>query len=305
MNKLVFHIGFHKSASTFLQRKVFPFLNLNYIFLNRNLLNQIENADFNIEKFKSETKFLLDKANHQLTLISHEELSGHPEGTNNKTPFIVADNIKKLDSNTKIIIIIRNQLSYLNSYYTYRVSMKGHEFRTLSKFLDIKGESGLFEKLKYSHLISYYYSTFGKNNILVIPMELIKKDYDYFINEVTDFIGVKKVNIKIEDAQNVSAKTQIILNFWKPFNFLFSGLLKVLVFILRPNKKYPFVKFRFAYYRLKRSITKMLNKRFKHSKKIDIKSYRNYNQLYNKYSSDNIKTQQLIKYDLKEFSYPL
>jgi len=49
MSNTIIHIGFHKSASTFLQKNIFPNIKVNYSFLssgNRDILDNIENKHY-------------------------------------------------------------------------------------------------------------------------------------------------------------------------------------------------------------------------------------------------------------------
>jgi len=155
MESQVIHIGYHKSASTFLQKQVFPFLPINYLFFageNREYLDLIESENNpNPELIHSwvarEISRKYPTGKHDVTVLSHEELSGHPHGYKSISPFTTAKNLKRTFPDAKILIIIRNQLDYLTSIYTFRVAIKGYEIRNFSSFLGEEEEKGLIDHL--------------------------------------------------------------------------------------------------------------------------------------------------------------
>src|SRR3990172_1915635 len=111
METTVIHIGYHKSASTFLQQQVFPLLPVNYLFFageNREYLNRIESdTTLNPEQIRSwvanEIARKYPTSKHEVTVLSHEELSGHPHGYKSISPFTTAKNLKRTFPDAKIL----------------------------------------------------------------------------------------------------------------------------------------------------------------------------------------------------------
>lgn len=239
MNSTLIHIGYHKSASTYLQKKFFPRLEANYVFLSghkRAILDLVE-SEFGFDEnkltswVKNEAQRHLREPLYDLTLISHEELSGHPHGHNSVNPFITASNFKCAFPTAKILVIIRNQFEYLRSIYAYRVVVKGRETRRFFQFLSDEGELGLFEKLEYDQLVNHYIELFGMENVLVLPLELLSNSVENFCNLICDFIEVPRLHNYDKVLINESSKSLFVINIWRPINLLFSWLLEYFSFI--------------------------------------------------------------------------
>ena len=129
MDKVIIHIGYHKSASTFLQEEVFARLPVNYLFfegLDRQVLHIVESEkEPDHEAVYSWINRELAKRypdnNKEITVLSHEELSGHPHGYNKFSSFTTANNLRTLFPMARILIIVRNQFDYIASLYGFRI----------------------------------------------------------------------------------------------------------------------------------------------------------------------------------------
>ncbi len=245
------------------------------------------------------------KVPHELTILSHEELSGHPHGYNTIDPFVVTSNLKQAFPSAKFIIIIRNQFSYLVSLYTFRVAIKGMETRRLERFLSEEGSRGLFEKLEYDRIVEHYFSLFGQKNVLVLPMELLKANAPAFNNAITEFLDLPPIAVVKTDPVNKSTTLLAVLYFWRPFNLMFRGFLGTLRFLhIEPEEEYPHKWLRYNYYSLKRRMTILLNKVFESTRAIDITAYPAYSELYSRYSASNKRLEEIIPINLREYGYP-
>jgi len=306
--KVLIHIGYHKSASTYLQKHFFPKLPANFVFINSTkILNSLHSQKFTK---KTVLKWINKKINKQkkekLTITSHEQLSGHVNGYKTINPIQAAENLKKTFPHAKILIIIRNQLDYLLSVYTYRVACKGFETKNLNSYLQQEGKKGLFKKLEYHKLINYYQKSFGKKNVLVLPMEMLKNSPDKFHNKITDFVNLSKISLKPKFI-NTSTKIKAIINFWRPINFIFKKFLQLLITVNPRAKKspYPYPKFRYFFYSLKAKVTSLFNMLFKNWPKISLTSYSQYRKLINKYKKSNQKLTKLTIHNLEKYHYPI
>ena len=323
MNNIIIHIGYHKSASTFLQKDVFPQLPVNYVFLSgpyRQILDMVESdIEFDADSLlkwiiqEIEQKYHGDRK--EITIISHEELSGHPHGYRIINPITTAQNLKEAFPNAKILIIIRNQFDYLTSIYTFRVAIKGQECRSFKQFLSEEERMGLFDHLEYHRLIKYYIELFGRERVLVLPMEYLKMSPDEFLRELTDFMEVPIELVSKHRPRNVSTKLIYVLSIWRPINYIFYHLLLVMLFLSGKDKSqfepdvykgyYPFIRLRYAYYAFKGRTTKFLNKIFSGTRPINIESYSNYHQLVDRFGKSNDHLEEMIGFDLTEFKYPV
>ena len=106
VKKTIFHIGFHKTGTTWFQNYYYPFVT------NASYINAINTKDIFVDKNAFDTNYenlkLIDDSN---TLIfCHEELSGniHTGGMNAYVTKGIANRIKSIYPDAKIIIFIRN-----------------------------------------------------------------------------------------------------------------------------------------------------------------------------------------------------
>jgi hypothetical protein len=314
MKSIAIHIGLHKAASTYLQSQIFSQTEANYVFVSgykREYLELVQSPDrYDPETFRcwvsAEIQKTADQPTYALTILSHEELSGHPHGYDIVNPTVVAENLQRTFPNAKIILIVRNQFSYLRSIYTFRVAIKGQEPRCYEKFLAEEGRLGLFEKLDYHKLVEPYISLFGQDKVLVLPVELLKEDFERFNRTITDFLGVPPVLLEQAAVVNPSTKSSLIIQFWRPFNFLFAALLALLERLQIETKgEYPFEKLRYTYYEFKQKVTGVLNSLLKSTKQVGAEKHIGYDDLVQRYAASNTQLQAYVGVDLAAYGYPI
>ncbi len=307
---VVIHIGYHKAASTYLQKRVFPKIPVNIALLT-DYKGHILKLGESKEVFASQIRqWVHDEIHsqphekrHNITVISREELSGHAYGHKNIDPFFIADNLKRAFPKAKILIIIRNQFEYILSVYAYRVAIKGIEFRGLRTFLSEEGPLGLFDKLEYDRLIEYYMSLFGQEQVVVFPLEFLNRQSEYFFNKLAELMRVHHIPVKSNKKINASTRLAWVLRFWRPINFLFAGFLNVLERLHVPTNDY-YYNIRFPFYRFREEITKRLNRKFKTWPPLSIPPDFDGGILFSRYARSNKRLEQLIRFDLKELGYP-
>lgn len=137
--KTVIHIGLHKTASTFLQRVLFPKVQ-SYTYLTRPYIqhnfafNKLQYADDSLFQY-SEVEEELERINYEKLLISDEALSGKPVcfGYINRT--IIAERMSKLFPNASIIMFIRGQKDILLSHYNMWVKGYNAGYRSIDDFI--------------------------------------------------------------------------------------------------------------------------------------------------------------------------
>jgi len=180
------HIGFHKTASTYLQGCVFPQIDrLDVVntksseldlWFYKNFIN-VNPHSFNKDKFLngfSERSRSKINTREKVLAISDENISGDIyTGIDSKELMLRTFNVF---GNTKVLIVIRNQLDYIWSAYGNYIIHGG-----TAKFSNwIVGQDTRFgqitQKLKYSYLINDYMNTFGVDNIFVIQYEKLFDD---------------------------------------------------------------------------------------------------------------------------------
>jgi len=197
---LLIHIGYHKTASSFLQQSLFGSAEAGFrrCVDDRTLVNtQIAatNSFYTVEDWVTrEVADQAERASDQgLTLVmSHERLSGYPAsgGYDSK---LIADRLGDCFPGARILIVIREQRSFIRSMYSQYVTDGGDQ--SLERFLEppephlrrVPGWDFLF--LEYDRLIAHYQSLFGSENVLVLPFEHLRADADDFVLRIVRFGG--------------------------------------------------------------------------------------------------------------------
>ncbi len=217
---VVLHVGYHKTATTYLQQLVFPeqsqLLYPGRPFKTREisdffLLNQFTHPlFFDIEllreKFYSVISNWMSASGEnadskKALLVSHESLHSGPEWFGADV-CMMADRLKAIFPSAKIIIGIRNQRDYIESNYKQYVILGGklsyHDFISDSYAFTY----GLVPKLNYEKLISYYFNLFGKDNVHVYMLEDFKHDLVVELNGIMRFMGLEPMRSYKTDKVN-------------------------------------------------------------------------------------------------------
>lgn len=242
---------------------------------------------------------------YDTTFITHEELSGHPHGYNNVNPFVTAENLHQAFPNAKVLIIVRNQIGYLASIYSFRVAIKGHDHRSFIRFLREEGRMGLWEKLKYDKIIAHYIRLFSRKNVLVLPMELLGQDKKSFVNEIASFVELEPPELTESKKVNKSTNSTFALNVFRLANYVFRVLFAIIIKIKpETDEEFPYFRFRYRFYNLKRRFRSALEKTSISKDDFTI-NRKHYKDILNYYCPSNRTLQGFVKFDLKKLGYHL
>jgi len=212
VNNVLIHIGYHKTGTTWLQNELFVSGNSTFHPLSKNghevcslaehfihdenryLLNSFDSNEVVIKRELALLKEDYLSGDNPCFVMSHERLSGNPHSSGFDGS-IIAKRIKNIFPNGKILIVIREQRSFiLSNYFQYLSSGGNHG---IEKYLTLKydGKRPGFSPnhIDYYPLITHYRELFGKENILILPYELFKKDGSAFISTLSRFVGKKIV----------------------------------------------------------------------------------------------------------------
>ena len=180
----IFHIGFHKTGTTWFQKEFYPKVS-NFHFIDRKTLQN--------EFFKGGDE---KRDINQNLLFCDEEMSGniHTGGNGGILGISVADIISEKYPNPKVIIFIRNQVSMIASSYLQYVKKGGNY--SLKRYLyhddfpdSHRAPLFSFEHFNYLKLIDYYKKKVGKENVFVYPYEYFKNDQHKFLRDYSEQHG--------------------------------------------------------------------------------------------------------------------
>jgi len=331
--EFIFHVGAHKTGSTFLQKMCFPNLEEVY-FVNKKdvgLIHILKSAIFWENPLALDCKKLRNTIFNRLKNVKENKILFSSEGLfgsayngyyNNQN---ATEIIRKVFRHAKIIVVFRRQDSFVESLY--RQSLREYQSIPINRFIGFNQNiSGEFKRrihkfehgvdipsLDWSIYIKNYVSSFGKKNVLVLPHELLSKDKSIFFNILSEFLSIKPIQLDKNQIYNkgysrFSAKLAYILNplirtSTNRFGFLienpFSGY-----FSKRKNKN--------QVNNFLANISSKLNLNYFLEKVVDRYLIRdNQNllkpfikmQILNLHSNNNIELQKFVDVDLKEFGY--
>ena len=212
----VVHIGFPKTATTFLQQKVFPRFGKGCEFFDTEesstffapLINY-DDTIFDLEALKAKLeRACCDRRN---VLFSYEPLTGlhYKSAFVNRT--LIAKRLKALGFD-RAIITIRNQFDALEA--TYKQYIKSGGVLKFDAYINFgSSESRYFypEYFDYYPLYCLYAELFGPSNVLVLQYENLRKKS--FIDDICRFLEVGPLVIEIDESINPSLsyyKTRIL-----------------------------------------------------------------------------------------------
>jgi len=225
---MIVHIGFHKTATTWLQNSIFPFIkDVNYLGIS-SLINNTEAwvSEFrrelpqkiNLEKIRKEISIAERKS---ILLLSDERFSGGMLTGAGAIDY--ADRISNVSSDPKVIICIRNQVDMWESIYRQYVNEGGDKsFNNFFKEEGLGSDFFYLGNLEYSNLISYYFEKLGRSNVLVLAYEELLNDKREFLGKILNFIeskdnGIYAISNQKVDNKSIGYYETILLRFLNPF----------------------------------------------------------------------------------------
>ena len=314
MYKIVFHIGLHKTGTTFLQKEVFPNIpDLNFLGKMGEELMDIIYQDILYFDEKKNKERIKKKINlNKINLVSNEALSGDPQNGGFYRERIL-EKINECFPNSKIILFIRRQDEWAISNYKGSVrngtnlSLKNFFLPAIepSKSWIRRYPNPTIEIFKFYPYIKFMIELFGHDNCLILPYEILKKDHNVAINKLCEFIGVSKPKYSNTLRNYSYGKYRLLFN--RYFNLFYNKNQNPYGFI----KGIPIYNWKHRRFEIRklRSILEKINMRESYDKflnKID-KEYIDKDgickKIFIKCKEDNKKIQQELSIDLKKFGY--
>jgi hypothetical protein len=179
-----FHVGFHKTGTTFLQRNLFsrhPDLelrNTQLFFLEDKLFCKGE--DYYREMFHG-------NAPGKRLMESSESFSGHMFGLGEYET--VGLRIREICPGAKVLLMIRNQIGMVESLYKQYIKERG--ILDFEGFLGSSKGEGVLSKVRYLDQVRFYKDTFGEN-LMIAAYEDLAGNLKGFLETLYAFIGVKE-----------------------------------------------------------------------------------------------------------------
>ncbi|GFM27548.1 hypothetical protein [Novosphingobium sp. PY1] len=186
MQNAIVHLGYHKTATTWLQKQLFPMAS-SHDFLPRKTVQEAFLAPCGMHFCPDRARDVLAlKGRNRPVLLSEENLSGylHNGGLHGFLAPEVARRVKSVLPDARIVIFIRNQFDICRATYAQYVSGGGtwgqRRYFETANFVrgaltrPWKAPVFQFEHFEYDRLVAHYDGLFGADRVHVYPYEWLK-----------------------------------------------------------------------------------------------------------------------------------
>ncbi|MAE69718.1 MAG: hypothetical protein CME06_04520 [Gemmatimonadetes bacterium] len=205
--RVVLHIGLPKTGTTTLQTGLFArhdawhFVGKPLLFTNAEMHRTIrpivelddEVYGAGLDSFRSDRIEALLRSPSDRIVISEEEFSTGTVRTRVDRNTI-AQRLRDLFPDARIIVTVRNQLDVIPSVYGQLVNMGVLVGRSFGSWLDEerakRGDSDRLHLFDYAALVQLYDRLFGAENVKVLLFEELRADLDAYLTRLSRFIGV-------------------------------------------------------------------------------------------------------------------
>jgi hypothetical protein len=220
----VAHVGYHKTASTWLQLSVFPHL-ARYCFADARLrqlgldLATADDGVFDADRTREALSAVATGSGQRL-LLSNEGLSGSLwEG--GAQGLRSAERLADVLPGARILVLVRRQDEMLRSIHAQYVNEGGT--LGLGDFIAARSvEGSRFElgHLEYDRLAARYVALFGRAHVRVMPYERLRADPAAFLSELCDFLGTSLTR-EVSRARRNRSLSPLSLRLLRIWNRLF------------------------------------------------------------------------------------
>ena len=305
---VLLHVGYHKSGSTWLQQTLFEDERAG--FLSRRdaprhrLVEEFVVPDplgFDPAPLADRFASAIDdaRAAGRTFVLSHERFSGYPS-SGGRDRGLIAERLAAVFPEARILIVIREQRSLIRSMYSQHVTDGGVE--SVGRFLRTP-EPGLMRKpsfglacYEFDLLVETYQRLFGRDRVLVLPVEMLASDPAGFAGAIAGFCGHEPPPLEAVRRAN-TARPLLMQQVQRPLNFLFYHN------ELSPGALIHVPRFHKRYARLRRAF-ELLSPRWLEAR-LDRRLRQRIEAFVGEhYAASNSRTERLIGRSLGQFGYP-
>ncbi len=298
---LYIHVGLQKTATSYLQQKIFNSLdgicylgidnvnNKTYEMLKKITLQNC--LEYEKDEINNYFKEIIDIDKNYL--ISYEAFSS----IDRVDRIIMINRIKEIFGDVKIIITIREQEKFIKSYYSQLKKNKlfkkrfyniNYWIESYSQNKEINSDfNNPLKILDYHILIKKYKEIFGESNVHILIYEQFIQDKKTFLSNLLKKLNIFEIN---EDKIDIFRKDKTLINQSQPD----------IIIILFRNKTFRYIATLIPEY-IKKSIRKYLLK----SQTTNELNVKNRLLVRNISKETNIKLVDDYQLNLKEFNYQL
>lgn len=201
MQKSIVHVGYHKTATTWMQEALFPLVE-SHEFIPRKTVERtfLHPSGLHFCEREAAQALRLESRNRPV-LLSEENLTGylHNAGLHGLMAPEAARRIKTVLPDARILIFVRNQYNICRSSYAQYINAGGtwsqNRYFQTERFVDgalserWKAPVFEFEQFEFDRLIAYYDDLFGADCVHVYPYEWWR-DRDAMIDRLEADLGM-------------------------------------------------------------------------------------------------------------------
>lgn len=213
---VLLHIGFHKTGTTFLQDHVFGKTDRGFAspwsvvggeaIQHFVLTNAARFSASGVAENFFDAADALGLGDDALPVISHEDLCGYPVN-HRYYGHEVAGKLHATFPEAKVLIGIREQRSMLRSHWGQYIKQDGEW--PMTQFFGTGQEPPGFvpicrlDHFEYDLLIGRYIDLFGRDNVKILPYELLRRNSVAYEQAIHDFCKTGLTAIEAHPASNV------------------------------------------------------------------------------------------------------
>jgi hypothetical protein len=205
MKPVYLHVGMPKTGTTFLQARCFPHLK-GIRYQHKELTALLDRVIYtnpiflDLPRAGREAGVVLEKMNDAGLLISNERLFGNMLRNFHDNVHLTCC-LKAMFPAAKVIVVVRRQDTLVESIY--KQSLQSYYYQRLDSFLNYRrqtfadagdwlGPPSLDLKLLDLHrYVRHYAEQFGRENVAVLPYELLGRDRRAFLAELATALNVE------------------------------------------------------------------------------------------------------------------
>ncbi len=200
MTQYYIHIGFGKTATTWLQNLIFNRnKNINYLGKTEQdypkwLIEWHYLDDYAFNKEKDNIRNIVESMSSpdKMNLLSSEAFTRF-----GGVSFNQAARIREICRDARILIILRDPIAILKSFYKnnvqeglFTLDLEDYLDWTRTPFVLYKRKPAYLPDLFFSETVETYMELFGENNVCILRYEDMLSDTDKFFGQLSGFLGV-------------------------------------------------------------------------------------------------------------------
>ena len=193
--RIILHAGYHKTATTWFQQRLYPHVKNFEYFKNRNDFRELVlNKDYYDFCYKTARLKIENLVVNDFVVCEENILGGLRE--NSLITIDIANRLKQVFPEAQMVFFIRSQPSRLASTYLYYLKQNGGTYspkKFIQKQFNLPNKRGdiNFSHLEYHRVIELYKKLFGVQNVHVFLYEEFAKDNWLFIENYCSKMGLE------------------------------------------------------------------------------------------------------------------